>query len=519
MTSNLRSPSILDRLRGRPHSADRVDETIVERNPPALPGQVVDRPRILLVSSDREMAALILGLCEECDWPVRIVLDPTSWAPADDWSPSIALLDERGTDLEPLIERLHKTDEHLAIVTLTNDDDVLTSAHGDLVGGVIHLPIEPEEFRRHILGLQLRRPPSPLAQRRGRLIVVCGSSGGVGTSTVAANLAAALGWAGARSTGTMCALVDGSLHFADQRILLDIPPRASGIVEVAAATDPAMTAEVLRATLVRLEPGLMVLPGPTTIEAGERIDGARFGEIIRTLRTLYPFTVVDVGRELTEGSFLAFTLADEIVLVTRAEVMPLKNARLMLDLLIQMGCSSGQIRLVLNRVGARGSLSLAEAAGIFDRPFAVQLPDDVSTVNYALSHGRPFTFDRRETALAHAVDNLAALFAKESDNHQLDFLKARGFPKGLTELLLSPDRPLSSDPAQLPPDLATGSAGPGENGKRHDPTVGRRRSRLLAHPPGFVPAQSPLPGGDQAAPSHRPAGQSDRHSPGPPTIG
>jgi len=81
MTSNTRGPSTLDRLRGRLRPADRVDETIVERNPPALPGQAADRPRILLVSSDREMAALILNLSEEYDWPVRIVLDPTVGRP------------------------------------------------------------------------------------------------------------------------------------------------------------------------------------------------------------------------------------------------------------------------------------------------------------------------------------------------------------------------------------------------------------------------------------------------------
>ena len=468
MTSNLQRPlSTLDRLRGRLRPADRVDETVLEQNPSALPGQVADRPRILLVSSDRMAAALILNLSEEYNWPVRIVLDPTSWAPADDWAPSIALLDERGTDLEPLIERLHKGNSHLIIAVLTVDANVSESAHGGLINGVIHLPIEADEFRQHILNLQARRPAPPLILRRGRLIVVCGSSGGVGTSTVAANLAAALGWASANATGTMCALIDGNLHFADQRVLLDIPPEAAGIVEVAEAPDPSTTLEVLRATLVRFEPGLMVLPGPTTLEAGERVSGARFGEIVGALCALYPFTVVDAGRELNEATFLAFDLADEIVLVTRAEILPLKNARLMLDLMLQMGHPSSQVRLVLNRVGARGGLSLAETAGIFDRPFAVQLPDDVQTTNFSTTHGRPFTFDRRETALAHAVVNLAALFTKPDDNRQLAFLKARGFPKGLTDLLLAPDRldqialstvlgRSSTSPGPLPPDSTTG---------------------------------------------------------------
>jgi len=100
----------------------------------------------------------------------------------------------------------------------------------------------------------------------------------------------------------------------------------------------------------------------------------------------------------------------------------------MLDLLTQMGRPSGQIRLVLNRVGARGSLSLAETAGIFDRPFAVQLPDDTPTTNYALPRPALHLRSPRDGP-GHAVDILAALFVKGTDNRQLDFLKSRVSPR------------------------------------------------------------------------------------------
>jgi pilus assembly protein CpaE len=436
MSGETRAPSVLDRFRERFRPGSRAGEKIFEHDPAAEPGQAVERPRILLVSSDRAIAASVLDLCEDANWPIRVVIDPTSWSPADDWNPSVALLEERGEDLGPLIERLHQVDEDLAIVALDAAGTTPVTSRHSAISGVIRLPLKREELRTRILGFQAHRPPAAAISRRGRLIVVCGSAGGVGTSTVATNLAAALGWIGARTDGTMCALVDGSLHFADQRVLLDIAPDAAGLVEVAASLT---TREALHSTLIRYEPGLMVLAGPNSPESGEGIVGARFGEILKALSSLYPFTVVDIGRELTESTFLAFDLADEIVLVTTLEVIALKNARLMLDLLGQLGRTPAKVRLVLNRVGERAGLSPTEATGIFEHPFEAQLPDDVSTTNYALVHGRPFTLDRRETALARAVIALASLFTKPGSNRQLDLLKARGFPKGLTDLFLAPE--------------------------------------------------------------------------------
>lgn len=257
--------------------------------------------------------------------------------------------------------------------------------------------------------------------RGGRLIVVCGTSGGVGTTTVAINLAAALSANGAETGRAICALVDGSLHFADQRVLLNIAADASGIVEVAEAAD-SMMLDALRLALVRHDPRLAVLPGPASPEGGERISGKRFGEILAALRALHLFTVVDVGRELTEPTVAAFDSADDIVLVTSCDLVALKNTRLMLDLLARLGQSAAKIRIVLNRVGAPGSFSLSEVAGAFDRPFDAQLPDDVSTVREALLYGRPFTLEHRDAPLARAIVNLAVRLAKTGGEQP-------GFPK------------------------------------------------------------------------------------------
>lgn len=451
------SDSLWNRFRRLFEPPHPVDMTILEHDPRAEAGQGGDRPRILLVSDDREVADSVITLCADADWPVRIILDPTSWAPADDWSPSVALLDGRsGIDLGPLTERLHEAEDQLAIAVLDSGAEDHTMDQGWAIDESIHLPLDNDALRLRLTGLQARRPHLPFApvtKKGGQLIVVCGTSGGVGTTTVATNLAAALGWTTARSSGTMCALVDGSLHFADQRVLLDITREAPGIVEVATATD-STTLDALRLALIRYEPGLVVLPGSATPEDGDRITGARFEEILKALCSLYPFTVVDVGRELNEPMLRAFDLADDILLVTSGDLIALKNARLMLDLLGRLGQTTAKIRLVLNRVGAPGALPPTEVAGVFDRLFDIQLPEDIPTAGYALVHGRPFTFDRREMPLARAIGNLAALFAKTGAHRQLDFLKERGFPKGLTKLFLTPTESLLPSPEQ-PLDLGS----------------------------------------------------------------
>jgi pilus assembly protein CpaE len=243
------------------------------------------------------------------------------------------------------------------------------------------------------------------------LIAVCGTSGGVGTTTVAINLAAAFAQRDGASAKTACVLVDGSLHFADQRVMLDVPAEATGIVEVAIAND-ARRPDILLSSLVRYDQGLLFLPGPASPEGGEQVDPERFGQILWALRAMSPITIVDVGRELTEPTLRAFDAARDIVLVTSCQLVALKNARLMLDLLGRLGHGGQKIRLVLNRVGEPGGFSPTEAAGVLDHPFDAQLPDDVPTVHDSLALGRPFSLGTRDTALARAIGDLATLLAK-----------------------------------------------------------------------------------------------------------
>src|SRR3990172_5550427 len=71
-------------------------------------------------------------------------------------------------------------------------------------------------------GGETERPTPPTSGRGGAVVTVFGARGGIGTTTVAINLAVALA-----HTGKRVALVDLHLRFGDVAILMDIPVECS----------------------------------------------------------------------------------------------------------------------------------------------------------------------------------------------------------------------------------------------------------------------------------------------------
>ncbi|MEZ5339550.1 MAG: P-loop NTPase [bacterium] len=185
----------------------------------------------------------------------------------------------------------------------------------------------------------------PLAARC-RVLTVTGGKGGVGKSSVALNLAIALGRSGERVL-----LLDADLGLANLDLMLGVVPQRT-LEDVASGNCR------LAATVLATDYGIDLLPGgagvPALAELGSLALVRIFGQL-RELEDGYDFIVVDTAAGIGEG-VARFTLpADDVVLVCTPDPPAMLDAYSVLKMLCAREFS-GQLHLVVNMLREPGEL-------------------------------------------------------------------------------------------------------------------------------------------------------------------
>ncbi|HVH07578.1 MAG TPA: P-loop NTPase, partial [Myxococcota bacterium] len=219
--------------------------------------------------------------------------------------------------------------------------------------------------------------------RAGRAIAVLGAKGGVGTTTIACELAAALARPGART-----ALLDAKAYFGDVALHLDFTPSHT-LADVASRADD-LDAAYLATVAQRHElTGVHVVAAPASPEDADAIAPGHVQRSLELLKSEFAYVVVDLPRITDEAALACLDRADLILLVTTAEVPALARARQHAALLDQLGHSPDKIRVVANRCGRPGVLADEDPLRAVGLAPAAYLPDEASAASDALASGRP----------------------------------------------------------------------------------------------------------------------------------
>lgn len=156
----------------------------------------------------------------------------------------------------------------------------------------------------------------------GSVYALAGGKGGVGKTTVTANLAVAL-----HEAGHEVAVVDADLGMTNLGQLFGLDPE-QGVHRVLAGD-----AE-LEAVTIQPHDGFTVVPGEDGIGATGDADPANLRDVIEPLRTSHDIVLLDTGAGLNHQNCVAYGRADAVVLVatpTRMSVANLEKTREMVD--------------------------------------------------------------------------------------------------------------------------------------------------------------------------------------------
>jgi pilus assembly protein CpaE len=231
----------------------------------------------------------------------------------------------------------------------------------------------------------------------GSVISVYGARGGLGTTTLAVNLATHL----MALAGSDTAIVDLDLQRGDVAAFLNLTPSQSiaAIVGARGEVDDLF----LHGTLSRHASGLFVLPAPPEMEEGDSIADADIEVIFRLLRAQFRWTVVDTPRAIHGPVVAALEHSDRTLVLTDLSVPSVRAAKRTFELLGRLGVRPEQLELVVTEAIA-GPLDVREVVRALGHPPLVVIPRDAEGASRAMNSGAPIAGG----AIATAVDELAA---------------------------------------------------------------------------------------------------------------
>jgi pilus assembly protein CpaE len=236
---------------------------------------------------------------------------------------------------------------------------------------------------------------------RGKIVVVYSPKGGTGCTTLAVNLALAL-----NNADTRVALVDGNLQFGDVAVFVNEQGKNT-VVDLAPRADE-LDAEIVEEVMVKhAATGLHILAAPSRPEYAEKVSSGQFAKMLEYLTRLYAYVIVDTSPTLTDVTLATIDVSDIIVLITTQDIPAIKNSRLFLDLLQNLGIQRDRIMFIMNRFDKKVNITPERVADNLKQEVALVIPADEPTAVKAVNRGVPFVLDNKAQPIARGVFALA----------------------------------------------------------------------------------------------------------------
>ncbi len=235
----------------------------------------------------------------------------------------------------------------------------------------------------------------------GKVIMVYSPKGGAGVTTVATNLAVCL-----NTPSSHAVLIDGSLQFGDVTVFLNEQPRLS-IADLAPRADE-LDPDIINDVLINhSSTGLRILAAVPKPEQADKITGQQFVKIIRFLRRLYHFIIIDTSSYLNEPVISAMDEADLIVLLTTQDIPAIRDTKIYLNLVDSFNISKEKILFVLNKSDKRIPITMEKVSESLKHDVKLEIVFDDRTVINSVNRGMPFVLEPKPQPIVRNVIQLA----------------------------------------------------------------------------------------------------------------
>jgi pilus assembly protein CpaE len=240
-----------------------------------------------------------------------------------------------------------------------------------------------------------------LRPRIGKRIVVLGSKGGVGSTTVAVNLAVLL----SENKSGSVVLVDADVVAGDATIYLDLAPQFT-ILDLVPHID-ALDARLIDQVMGKFRGGLHVLARPTFPEQSEVLTAEHVRSVLGSLVQMYETVVIDAAMTYDDRMLAVLDLADLYIVVVTPHLGTLRSARHFLHVAQTLGYPDDRMYFVLNRASNLAGLSIDDIANVLGSRTMLHIPTAGPELTQAVNEGRPVVLHQSRSPVARALQAIA----------------------------------------------------------------------------------------------------------------
>jgi pilus assembly protein CpaE len=322
-----------------------------------------------------------------------------------DASPDVVLVEMNGESQVPeWLENLPHEMPHsqVLVCSYNREPDFLIRAMQVGIREFLPLPLTKPDLESALdrAWMAMKRL-QPVANQQGRIIVVTGHKGGAGTTTVAINLAQALG----EATSGRIALIDLGRPFPDVATLLDQESNYSivDLIQNIATLDDSFIQRIMQPYGNKLS----IMHGASDFKDQDSMDLDSLERIFTLMRNMYDFIVIDLSHWLDELFLKVLTEADMVLMLTGLTIPDLRNLKKLWPYTIEWHQDKKKIKIVVNRYDNSSGLQLRDLENILQHPAFATLPLDTPALMQCLNQGSPLMNTAPRSKLWRSIKELA----------------------------------------------------------------------------------------------------------------
>lgn len=235
-----------------------------------------------------------------------------------------------------------------------------------------------------------------------KVIAVAGATGGVGSSSIAVNMACSL----AADEASSVVLIDLDVALGDADVFLDTIPEYT-IADVAQNVTR-LDLTLLKKSLTKHSSGLHLLPRPVQLEDAQHITPDSLQRVIGLLKTSFTHLVIDTSKSYSSLDMQALRMADEVLMVTQLDLPCLRNVVRLMMTFSDESALREKTKIVVNRVGQDdGQISLKKAQDTIGQDIFWQVPNDYRVMVEVRNNGVPLLQHAPKAGITNSISQLA----------------------------------------------------------------------------------------------------------------